>query len=271
MSRRGSSSQRQGWDPLLIISQIVALQACHYLILGLITPPLLYMFANPVALSLEGGPSNVAMIMDWREMVGKATIEEKVGDYTRLPASLGRHGAGWREPNPSNDQNMAPVSQHEVEEQLEYLKEGDRDQQPIEGYAAADPIRGWVLGVAWIGASAADIFYIYHLVRRPTHILDFSVTLVFNHIVLTTYYASSFPTSLFFWAIIAGSAAMQIIWAEQLCVRREMKEGFILGQGWKTNERAEDLPNHIPRRQRRNSAPSAVGGYDRIPMVDVGS
>lgn len=117
----------------------------------------------------------------------------------------------------------------------------------------------------------SSIFYIYHLIRRPTHILDFSVTLVFNHIVLTTYYASSFPTSLFFWAVIVGSAAMQIIWAEQLCVRREMKEGFILGQGWKTDERAEDLPqpHNLPRRQRRNSAPSAVG-YDRIPMVELG-
>ena len=119
---------------------------------------------------------------------------------------------------------------------------------------------------------SASVVYIYYLIRRPTHILDFSLTLVFNHIVLTTYYASRFPTSLFFWAIIAGSAAFQIIWAEQLCVRREMKEGFVLGQAWKTDERNEDLPTAVmPRRQRRNSAPSAVGGYDRIPMVDVGT
>lgn len=112
----------------------------------------------------------------------------------------------------------------------------------------------------------------YHLIRRPTYILDFSLTLVFNHTVLTTYYASAFPTSPFFWAIVGGSAAVQIIWAEQLCVRREMKEGFTLGQGWKTDEREEDLPMYQPngRRQRRNSAPSAVGKYDRIPMSDLG-
>lgn len=272
MSRRGSSVQRQGWDPLLIISQIVALQACHYLILALITPPLLFLFTNPTALSLEGGPSNVAMIMDWREMVGKATIEEKVGDYTRLPASLGRQRPPWKVPvkGPSDSDSRvtaAPaLNEHEVKESLDSLSDST-PRAYTDSYAAADPIRGWVLGAAWLGASTADILYIYHLIRRPTHILDFSVTLVVNHTVLTTYYASSFPTSLFFWAIIAGAAAMQIIWAEQLCVRREMKEGFILGQGWKTDERAEDLPTHLPRRQRRNSAPSTV----RIPMIDVGS
>jgi hypothetical protein len=112
----------------------------------------------------------------------------------------------------------------------------------------------------------------YHLIRRPTHILDFSLTLVLNHIILTTYYASAFPTSLYFWLVIGIAAAIQIIWAEQLCVQREMKEGFTLGQGWKTDERNEDLPMHQvggARRQRRNSAPSAVT-YERIPMVDVG-
>lgn len=103
--------------------------------------------------------------------------------------------------------------------------------------------------------------------------------MAFNHILLTTYYASSFPTSLFFWAILAGSAAFQIIWAEQLCVRREMKEGFHVGQGWKTDERNEGgLPRYAngnghpprPKAQRRNSAPSAPGRYERIPMQDMG-
>lgn len=115
--------------------------------------------------------------------------------------------------------------------------------------------------------------YIYYLIRRPTHILDFSLTLIFIHVILTTYYASSFPTSLFFWAIMAGSSALQIIWSEQLCVRREMKEGFTLGQGWKTTDEREEegLPGpggRPPRRQRRNSAPSAVR-YERIALSDL--
>lgn len=98
--------------------------------------------------------------------------------------------------------------------------------------------------------------------------------MVFNHLVLTTYYSGTFPTSIFFWATVLLCGAIQIVWAEQLCVRREMKEGFQLGSNWKTDERAEDGPI-LPtsRRQRRNSAPSAVGrpiAYEEIPMVEVG-
>lgn len=125
------------------------------------------MFANPVALSLEGGPSNVAMIMDWREMVGKATIEEGVGEYTRLPASLGRRPS-WsdvtlppissKKNDEADQENAAPVvSQDEVEQSLQHLQDGSFEgREYTDRYAAADPIRGWLLGLAWVGASAVE-------------------------------------------------------------------------------------------------------------------
>ena len=62
--------------------------------------------------------------------------------------------------------------------------------------------------------------------RRPRLILDFALTLVFNHLVLSIYYSSSLPTSLFFWIVTLGGAALTIIVAEQLCVKREMSEGL---------------------------------------------
>lgn len=62
--------------------------------------------------------------------------------------------------------------------------------------------------------------------RRPRLILDFALTLVFNHLVLSTYYSSSLPTSLFFWIVMLGGATLTIIVAEQLCVKREMSEGL---------------------------------------------
>ena len=62
--------------------------------------------------------------------------------------------------------------------------------------------------------------------RRPRLILDFALTLVFNHLVLSTYYSSSLPTSLFFWIVTLGGAVLTIIVAEQLCVKREMSEGL---------------------------------------------
>ena len=57
-------------------------------------------------------------------------------------------------------------------------------------------------------------------------ILDFALTLVFNHLVLTTYYSASLPSSLFFWAVLVAGSATTVIIAEQLCVRREMAEGL---------------------------------------------
>jgi len=73
--------------------------------------------------------------------------------------------------------------------------------------------------------------FLYHLVRRPTHILDFSLTLLFNHTILTTYYSGHFPSSLFYWLTLALAVVGQIVLAEQWCVRREMREGFTLDGG----------------------------------------
>jgi len=83
-----------------------------------------------------------------------------------------------------------------------------------------------VISAGWLLASGADIYIIYTLVRRPTMVLDFSLTLILNHTILTTYYASSFPTSLFFWLIMSLGGLLLIVFAEQLCVRREMREGL---------------------------------------------
>lgn len=90
---------------------------------------------------------------------------------------------------------------------------------------------------------------LYLLIRKPTLILDFSLTLAFVHICVTTYHAGRPPTSLFFWLVMACGALMSIILAEQvshapwqllmslslltrflslwqLCVRREMRDGL---------------------------------------------
>ena len=74
---------------------------------------------------------------------------------------------------------------------------------------------------------------LYYLIRRPTHILDFSLTLNFIHLILTTYYAKSFPTSPFYWVIQALGALTMIVVGEQVCVKREMRTE--LNVGWDTS------------------------------------
>ena len=73
-----------------------------------------------------------------------------------------------------------------------------------------------------------SVYYLYHLVRRPRLILDFTLTLLFNHLVLTTYYSAVLPTSLFFWTVVLGSSILTLLLAEQMCVKREMSEGLVI-------------------------------------------
>ena len=112
-----------------------------------------------------------------------------------------------------------------------------------------DPRRGWIIAACWIGASCAEyvhdsslldsppitllcsIFYLYSLIRRPRLVLDFTLTLLFNHLLLTTYYSAAIPTSLFFWLVMAISAMLMVVITEQLCVRREMREGLAVSSG----------------------------------------
>lgn len=133
-----------------------------------------------------------------------------------------------------------------------------------------------------------SVVYLYHLVRRPTHILDFSLTLIFNHLILTTYYSSSFPSSFFFWFILTISTIAQIVLAEQWCVRREMREGFTIdptagtsssggGNGRSSSpersRRGEDLEmgkvgSGHTRGGGGSKAGMGSGSYERVPMEE---
>ncbi|KAF5379516.1 hypothetical protein D9615_006520 [Tricholomella constricta] len=185
------------WDPILLISQIVSIQTLHYLTLSILVPPLLSFFAETTSLSYEGGAASIGMIMDWREMAGRPTVRGIHGDR------WGAYSWAW-----SGGKRIGYGSQE------------DRwDGQ-------ADPMRGWIIALCWLMACSADIYYLYALIRRPRLILDFALTLVFNHLVLTSYYSASIPTSGFFWLVMVGGSILTVVMAEQLCVKREMSEGL---------------------------------------------
>ena len=82
------------------------------------------------------------------------------------------------------------------------------------------------------------MYYLYAFVRRPRLILDFALTLVLNHLILTTYYSATLPSSPFFWLVIVSGACLTINSAEQLCVRSEMREGLNIG-AWSSGESAD--------------------------------
>ncbi|KAI0737077.1 hypothetical protein C8Q80DRAFT_1222977 [Daedaleopsis nitida] len=180
-------SKSTGWDPALLISQIIAMQTLHYVTLALLVPPLLVMFAEPGSLEYEGGAANVGMIMDWREMAGRPTTRALPGE------------GPWKSFNSvwsgGKQVGLGPSQQTD--------------------FRSVDVVRCWIIAGCWMVASAADVYYLYSLVRRPRLVLDFALTLLFVHLVLTTYYSAAIPTSLFFWASC-------------MCVKREMNEGLVV-------------------------------------------
>ncbi|KAH9913085.1 integral membrane protein S linking to the trans Golgi network-domain-containing protein [Epithele typhae] len=189
-----------GWDPVLILSQILALQTLHYLSLSLLVPPLLVIFADPTSLEYEGGAANVGMILDWREMAGRPTTRALPGE-----GPWSAWNAVW-----SGGRQVG----------LGSAQQG--------GLRSFDPVRCWLIVACWLVASVADVYCLYALVRRPRLVLDFALTLLFVHLVLTTYYTAAFPTSVFFWLVVGASTAGTVIFAEQLCVKREMDEGLVV-------------------------------------------
>ncbi|KAG6885762.1 hypothetical protein C0993_010274 [Termitomyces sp. T159_Od127] len=86
-----------------------------------------------------------------------------------------------------------------------------------------------------------SIFYLYTLVRRPRLILDFTLTLLLNHLVLTSYYSASIPTSGFFWLIMIAGAIFTVTMAEQFCVKREMSEGLSVPPVQVEDEMVEEM------------------------------
>ena len=159
------------------------------------------------------------MLMDWREMAGRPTFRRLHGEE-RWSSFTGAWSDGRK-----------------VAEGPGYMGPDGR----------GDYMRGWILAACWVGVSVAEsvvraysvdrtsppcslgsVYYLYHLVRRPRLILDFTLTLLFNHLVLTTYYSAVLPTSLFFWAVVIGSSILTLLLAEQMCVKREMTEGLVI-------------------------------------------
>ena len=71
--------------------------------------------------------------------------------------------------------------------------------------------------------------------------LDFTLTLVFSHVILTTYYSAALPSSLFFWLIMAAGAALTTTLAEQMCIKRELREGITIPSNQTQNSQDEEM------------------------------
>ncbi|OCF40048.1 hypothetical protein I317_06123 [Kwoniella heveanensis CBS 569] len=187
---------------------------------------------SPTLLSYAGGPSTVSHILDWREMAARPTISKTSFPGVEGWRKLRGAWAGGKEiGSVTRPHNGADDEGHHHESVgVEGMKATQVDEYWEYG---VDDKRGWVIGGVWLLAFAIDIAPLYYLIRRPTYILDFALTLIFNHFILTTYYSASFPTSFFFWVVQAMGAVLMVVVAEQLCVKREMRSELDIG--WQPN------------------------------------
>lgn len=258
------SSSLHGWDPLRIVAQILTLQAVHYILLAAFVPPLLAIFTEPSALKFEGGPVQVGMLIDWRELAGMPTwdwapLQQFVNTYTTWGP---QHGAGAANFTPAErqavekwtagslwlDNPQAPA----VVPPSNFYWEGRPESAPATSSLAAaaptqnattntteetrleqwewrlthDSSRGWAIASAWAITIPFDVHVLYYLVRKPTHMLDFVCTMHILHFVVTAYYASALPVSLFWWIVMFVHGSICVVLSERFAIQREMRVGF---------------------------------------------
>ena len=245
-----------GWDPWRILAQICVLQCVHYILLATFVPPLLSIFTESAALRFEGGPAQVGMMLDWREVASKPTwdwthLMDLVGwkpsdeapampwtpteqaalsDWTAGSIWLqGSNASGpveptvvapsrfrWNDTSPTLTNDVPPSTTDSVEQQLEAW----------EYRRTHDKRRGWAISAAWMLTVFFDVQVLYYLVRKPTHVLDFVSTMHFTHLLITTWVAGAVPYALYWWALMIVHASLCIILAERFAIQREMRMGF---------------------------------------------
>ncbi|CAI2173062.1 7352_t:CDS:2, partial [Funneliformis geosporum] len=87
----------------------------------------------------------------------------------------------------------------------------------------ADTVLGWTIGFAWIANSIVGIYLLVRLIQRARLVLDFSITLHFFHLLITTYYSGHVPTTFVWWALNATTCCIMIFGGEIYCMRKEME------------------------------------------------
>lgn len=254
----------QGWDAVRILSQIASLQTIHYLILATLLPPFLAIFAETSSLMFEGGPTQVGMLFDWRQIAGRPTFDWAAPKHPgnaawtddglepqRDPVEVNIDPAvlvNWNLDNVWLDQPLPGGSGQPQDKVLDHnrvlrfkhapngtFSPSEPDNQPAHSVEEAlehwewshtrDTARSLTLIATWLLTIPLDIFLLVYLVRRPTHMLDHALTFHLVNLVICTYYSGALPRGLKWWLTMLVHAGVMVVWSEQLAIKREMGRG----------------------------------------------
>ncbi|KAH8551828.1 integral membrane protein S linking to the trans Golgi network-domain-containing protein [Umbelopsis sp. PMI_123] len=147
----------------------------------------------------------------------------------------------------------------------------------------ADTVMGWTITMCWVINTIVGVGLMVLIVQRAKLILDFAVTLHAFHLIITSYYSRSIPSTFLWWLLNIFSCAVMTLMAEWTCMQREMEPIMVNAR----NE-GDDSNSSEPSRKRKTSdhgiASSVVdkgkqilgtssskgkGKYETIPMNDI--
>ena len=94
------------------------------------------------------------------------------------------------------------------------------------------------------------------MVRKPTLILDFACTLTGLHFLFSTAHVQGPPLGFFIYGVYALGIVVCVVGAEQLCVRREMREGL---WGNDSNSNNIEMSQLYKSNRRQSSKPQGLG------------
>ncbi|KAF9583058.1 hypothetical protein BGW38_010337 [Lunasporangiospora selenospora] len=94
----------------------------------------------------------------------------------------------------------------------------------------ADNAQGMLLSLAWLLNSLVGVYLLLKIVTRARLVLDFSLTLLLYHVVLTTLYSDHVPSTFLWWALNGTTCGIMIFGGEYVCMQQEM-EPIVLGGG----------------------------------------
>ncbi|KAF3934360.1 hypothetical protein ABW19_dt0203706 [Dactylella cylindrospora] len=90
-------------------------------------------------------------------------------------------------------------------------------------FLRADNTIGWTLAMVWLLNSLTNVVAITLLIVRTKYVLDFSLTIYFIHLIVTSLYSRSLPSSWLWWSLQFGSALVTVLLSTWLCRKRELQ------------------------------------------------
>ncbi|KAF2501797.1 hypothetical protein BU16DRAFT_450768 [Lophium mytilinum] len=131
-----------------------------------------------------------------------------------------------------------------------------------------DTTVGWTLGLVWMLNSLISVVFILLLIARSKLVPDFTLTLHFIHLVVTSFYSHGLPRNWLWWALQAASAALMNFLGIWACQWRELRPINFGGGGGATLEGPQDEEAGFGRGRGRGRGRDGAGEYEMVTMKE---